>query len=259
MPNPENPAVSGNPEDNLAALLELAADRDEPLHPDLVPYIEEGGPFGSMIRHPLVYDLFMGLPGLVNRQYEQKKELLAEAVADENWHQVVFLHERPYRLKALIDYVTGYDEDGDIITLDPVTDSQDTLDLVADVWVDSENIEQVIEDWRMLFGHAHGLWLGNPAEREQFDALERYEHESLGPLVKAWRGGVVGDWSWTTNRETAEFFARRSGYPVRGAMIPVSDVFGYLTRRSEAELLVKFTDFRKSLVYPDKYERTTGW
>lgn len=243
----------------MAALLDMAADMHEPLHPDLVPHIEKGGVFGDMLRHPLVYDLFMGLPGITNRTYLRKREMLAEAIEAEAWHEVVFLHERPYRLTALIQYCTGWEHD-EAGPLWPLVESPEHWELAADVWVDSENIEQVIEDWRALFNNGEGgLWLGTPAERDQFDALERYPHETAGPCIKAWRGGTVGDWSWTTDLKVAQFFARRSGYPVRGAMIPVSDVFGYLTRRSEAELLVKFTDFRASLVYPDKHERTVGW
>ena len=242
--------VSGNlTERQMEDMRELQAMRDEPLDPELVDYIEESEQWGKMLRHPLVYQIPLFTNGHANRVLRQKQEIIAKAIEAEDWASVIWMHERPYRLGALIDYIIGRDEDGDIITLDPVTTSQETLDLVADVWVDSENIQQNIGDWRMLFGHAHGLWLGTEEERAEFDALPKIEHKD-GPLIHAWRGGSVGDWSWTTSQATAEFFARRSGLPVRGHQIPVSDVFGYLTRRSEQELLVRFTEFRRDLVYP---------
>lgn len=240
--------VSGNRFDAL--LHEQMERQTEALHPDLQPWVEEDGPWGKMLRHPLVYAVPLVLPSHANEAYAYKRRALAEAREEGDWHTVVFLHERPYRLRALIDYVTGrYDvaEDGDIIPLDDLPierQQQATLDLVADVWVDSENIEQCEDDWRALIGKARTFWLGDESEREAFDALP--------DPIPAWRGGTTGDWSWTTRRETAEFFTRRSGYEPRFALIPKADCFGYLTRRGEYELMVRLTDARYPLVYPNR-------
>lgn len=240
--------VSGNAPE-FDRLMELADWAKEELHPDLQAWVEENGPFGHpMLRHPLVYDMVLAVPGQTNRAYEHKRKLLAEAQAESDWHTVVFLHERPYRFKALLDYVTGHydDEEGAPICLDdlpPLSLTGDLLALVADVWVDSENIQQNVAEWRALIGEARTFWLGTPQERAEFDALP--------DPIPAWRGGSVGDWSWTTDETVAQFFAKRSGHPVRHALIPKADCFGYLTRRSEAELLVRLTDERYSLVYPD--------
>lgn len=234
--------VSGN---QMNDLLDLAALRNEPLHPDLVPYVEDGPlPGMTMLRHRLVYVVPLTMPGLANKAYTHKKEALAEALAEKAWHAVVFLHERPYRLSALVDYVTGHEvyDEGTPVALDDLRPDPDILDLVADVWVDSENIEENVEDWRALIGEAETFWLGSPEERAAFDALP--------DPIPAWRGGVVGAWSWTTEEKTALFFARRSGFEPRFALIPKADVFGYLTRRGESELLVRLTDEREPLVYP---------
>lgn len=240
--------VSGNvtPE-MLARMEELAAAQTAELHRDLVPYVEYSPDWGKMLRHPLVYAVPL-IPGFANNVYEAKGKALREAEAEEDWAACVWLHERPYRLTALIDYIIGRDEDDDIITLDPDLTSQDTLDLVADVWVDSENIGQNIEEWRAIFGYAYGLWLGNTTERRLFDLLP--------DPIPAWRGGTVGDWSWTTSEETALFFSRRSGIEPRHALIPKADCFGYLTRRSEYELLVRLTTERRPLVYPNEFLET---
>jgi len=232
-------------------MMDLAAEAEAELHPDLAPWVEDGS-WGKMLRHPLVYQVPLVLPGHANKAYAYKKDALESAVENEDWHSVVFLHERAYRLRALIDSVIGRTEyehgGGDIIPLCLV--DRVFWSLAADVWVDSENIEQLIEDWRALFAGAGepgcDLWLGTDDERRAFDVLP--------DPIPAYRGGVVGDWSWTTNRDTAQFFARRSGYPVREALIPKADCFGYLTRRSEYELLVRLTDERRSLVYPNESE-----
>lgn len=225
---------------------DLAADRDVELHPDLLPWVEESDTFGPMLRHPLVYEMFLGFPGVTNKTYLRKTELVKEALADEDWDTYVFLHERPYRLRALLD-VTGRNEFDEPM---PLVNRPEHWALAADVWVDSENIQQNINEWRDLLCNGEGLWLGTDEEREAFDALPRVDHIN-GPHIKLWRGGAVGDWSWTADEKVAQFFSRRSGYPVRSHLIPVADVFGYLTRRSEAEALVKFTEFRRTLVYPN--------
>jgi hypothetical protein len=240
--------MSADVSGNLVALRDLAAAREEPLDPELADWVEEGD-WGPMLRHPLVYAVPLFLPGHANRALRQKREIIRRAQEEGDWATIIWMHERPYRLGALIDTLTGRDGDtGEIIPLGPGT-PQETLDLVADVWVDSENIEQEIDNWRALLNNGQGYWLGTEAEREHFEALPVIEHKD-GPRIQAWRGGSVGDWSWTTDRKIAEFFSRRSGLPVRGHQLPVSDVFGYLTRRGEAELLVRFTEFRSTLVYP---------
>lgn len=230
-------------------MMDLAAMAAEELLPVLVPWTEDGA-FGKMLRHPLVYQVPMMLPGMANRAYKAKCAALDEAIAEQNWHRVVFLHERPHRLNALIEYVIGRDEEGEIVSL---VDVPKYWDLAADVWVDSENIGQHEDDWRdllddTLYGEPRGLWLGTTEERAAFDALP--------DPIPAWRGGVVGDWSWTTDHKIAQFFARRSGYKVRRRMIPKADCFGYFTRRGESELLVRLTPDREPLVYPDRFPET---
>lgn len=240
--------VSRNQMDQM---LDLAADHDAELLPELAEWVEEGE-WGPMLRHPLVYSIPLFLPGQANKSFLRKQELIQQAIEEEDWHTLVFLHERPYRLTALLS-VIGTDEYGEPI---PLVSTPEHWALAADVWVDSENIDQNIETWRALFCNGEGgLWLGEPEEREEFDALPRMVFKDRDGKerehIQAWRGGSVGDWSWTTDRKIAEFFSRRSGCAVRGYRIPVSDVFGYLTRRREAELMVKYTEFRAPLVYPD--------
>lgn len=222
-------------------LLDLERLQAEPLSPELLPWVEEDGTFGRILRHPLVYQVPFYNAGLANKALAHKRARLAEAVNTEDWHTVVFLHERAYRLKALIDYCTRRDDDG---MPHPARFVPEHWELAATVWVDSENINQNLADWRALIDNGRGnLWLGTNEEKAAFDALP--------DPIPAYRGGSAGDWSWTTDIKIAEFFARRSGLTVRTALIPKADCFGYLTRRGEAELLVLLTPERYSLVYPE--------
>lgn len=218
---------------------DLAKWANEPLAPELRPYVEDSS-WGKMLRHPLVYSIPLVLPGQANEALRRKTELLDKAIDEEEWHTVVFLHERAYRVSALIDYCTGRDLDGDPL---PLSSSPEYWDLAMAVWRDSENIEQHVEDWRALFADGEGLMLFDTEDAEgKFNALP--------DPIPAWRGGNVGDWSWSTERSIAEFFARRHKLYARPAMIPKSDVFGYLLARGESELLVKMTAARRRLVYP---------
>jgi len=212
------------------AMSDLAALAAEELCEELEACVEVDPTWGRMLKHPLVYSVPLSLPGLSNRALVQKRRLLDAAIEKEDWHHVVFLHERPYRLEAFIDYVTGRDEDGGAL---PLGQSQDDRDLAADIWVDSENIPQCMDDWTALFAST-SLWLGSEDERAEFDALP--------DPIPAWRGEIDdGGWSHTTDEKVAKFFATRFGAnaAITQVLIPKDKVFGYLTRRGESELLVR--------------------
>lgn len=209
---------------------DLAALAAEELCDELAEHVYDSEGFGPMLKHPLVFSVPLTLPGLANRALEQKTASLARAIERKDWHTVVFLHERPYRLAAFIDYVTGRDEDGGAL---PLGQDEDERDLAATVWVDSENIPQCMDDWTALFAST-SLWLGDAEEREAFDALP--------DPITAWRGEIDdGGWSHTTDEKIARFFATRFGAnaEIIKVEIPKDKVFGYLTRRGESELLVR--------------------
>lgn len=219
--------------DMTPEMMELMAASNEPLHPDLLDWVEEGQ-WGKMLRHPLIYSVPLTLPGMVNKGYIRKRALLEEYLRDEDWAGIVWLHERAYRLDTLIDYCTGRDDEGNPL---PLSASPEYWALAADVWVDSENIGQVMAEWSALFGDCTGFWLGTDAEREQFDLLP--------DPIPAWRGMIDdGGWSYSTDKKIAQWFANRfdGGHSVIMELIPKDRVFGYLTRRGESELLVRRTD-----------------
>ena len=210
---------------------DLKALAEEPLCDELAACVYDSEGFGPMLKHPLVFSVPLSLPGLANRALVQKRAALARAIEAEDWHSVVFLHERPYRVEALIDYVTGHDEDG--VALPLMAADLDGRELAASVWVDSENIPQCMDDWTALFAST-SLWLGDEDEQEAFAALP--------DPIPAWRGEIDdGGWSHTTDELVAKFFATRFGAnaAITKVLIPKDKVFGYLTRRGESELLVR--------------------
>jgi hypothetical protein len=219
-------------EHEKAVLKDMAA----PLHEDLVPYLTKNSIGMRMIAHPLVHDL-LPINGQANRAYAYKREALAKAEAAEDWHTVVFLHERPYRCEALIDYVLGRHEDETPFSLGEMLGRSDytaIAEVTADVWTDSENIHQHVEDWLAITeGHIPGasLLMG---DQPAFDLLP--------DVIEVWRGDCVdGGWSWSTERKVAEFFANRwdAGHELLHGFVDKRYVFGYITARSEFEVMVR--------------------
>lgn len=201
--------------------------RDEELDPELEPFVRTEGKLGwTMLKHPLVFDVPLTLPGRCNEMLAYKKKRLVEALEEQDWHTVVFLYERPYRMEAFIEHVMPH--------FNSLVDCPEEIrDLAATIWVDSENIHENIEEWHSVF-NVPGLFLGSVDERQAFDALP--------DPVRVYRAGIDdGEWSWTTERSVAEFFAGRFGHhdEILTGDVAKEHVFGYLTRRNEQEILVR--------------------
>lgn len=212
------------------ALGDLLAWRDEPLSEALQPYLDET-PVGPSLRHPLVYEVPLTLPGMANRIYVQKVEALAQAVAERDWARVIFLHERPYRLQALLDHRDRIDDD-------------DFAPLAADVWIDSENIWQCLTEWQEIFSEHPRLFRGCMSE-EEHAALD-----ALPDPVPVYRGAQTGinedGLSFTVDYDRAVWFARRrlnDDEPVViVGTVGKSDVVAYFANRGEAEIVVAAPD-----------------
>lgn len=216
--------------------------KNETLDPSLEPYVEATGPLGPMLRHPLVYQVPYFNPGMANRALRNKREALSDALDRGDLGQVIWLHERAYRTEALVRYVVGTDDEG--VPLPLAGMDQETRDLAASVWVDSENLGQVDDTWEALLRDPI------PGRLTLASVEEQAEFASLSDPLTVYRGEIEdGGYSWSLDRRIAEFFARRFGDHheiVQGTVAKV-DVFGFLTRRNESEVLVaegKVSDVR---------------
>lgn len=221
--------------DPYEALAELARQADEPLDPELEDYLEESDSWGLMLRHPLVYQIPLFNRGQANEALRKKQRMLARALDAGDWDTAIWLHERPHRTEAMIDFVVGRDGITDEVL--PVSRlNQELRNIVADVWVDSENQNQHLDDWAQMFTDPEPLMLATPEERAQFAQLPEE--------LTVFRAGIDdGGWSWTLDPLIAVFFAQPGrnhsvGAPMVTGRVDKSVVFGYLTRRAEAEVLV---------------------
>lgn len=202
----------------------------EDLDPELEDHLNDG-PLGPCIQHPLVYSI-MHTPlqnSLVNRQLQHKLEALDRARNEADWHSYVFLHERPWRLDALVDVMTE------------MTPPR-WWELFGTVWIDSENIRENYETWTDL------LRSGNPDHmRSMMSNDEMLALDALPDAITIYQGHTSerdDGWSWTTRLETAAWFARRFASLERDeamlstAWVPKTDVVAYLLSRNEYEILV---------------------
>lgn len=202
-------------------------DREEPLHPDLAPFVVKG-PLGPMLKHPLKYELSCvpELYAFINLTFEKKKQALDEYKAQKNWAQIVWLHERPYRLEAF----------GRIV--EHLSDEQ-YWQLLSEIYTDSENIWQNRQDWNRFLSskRKHSELFMSESERAFL--------KSLPEQVTVYRGYVHGknkrSISHTLSKETAAWFAQRYGSK-KGSVLTLtvhrSRIFAYKNVRNEQEVLI---------------------
>jgi len=200
------------------------------LHPDLQGYVE---PDGYTINHPLVRAIL--LPEwnhITNRVYLGKRRQIDQAVKQQAWTTYVALHERPYRVEALLELMNEFGVAGEHLW--PV---------VGWLWSDTEGVT----GWR-------AIWSEDPEYRHLvMDEKERQAFDQLPPELTIWRGvnrqNAVLSFSWTLDREKAVWFAHRfadDNDPLLLAEGRVSKahVLAYFAGRKEAEIVVFPEDVR---------------
>jgi hypothetical protein len=170
----------------------------------------------------------MMLPGRLNEQYSYKRKALIVAASQKDWHTYVFLHERPYRLDALIHISETYS-----------LSNKKFWELVGSVWTDSENIYQNVKEWQEVWA------TGRPNHQAAMTKDERLALAALPDELTIYRGAREDlnedGLSWTTDRARAEWFAKRFNREgdavVLEARVTKHDVLAYFTGRNESEVV----------------------
>lgn len=206
-------------------------DKQEPLHPDLVPYIEPwalGKTSMKCLRHPLIYEVpyFEQYNTIINARYAHTLERVKRHLANRDWEGYVWDHERPYRFEAFQT----------ILQKRSRPKGKVYWKLLADVWIDSENIWQNKEEWAECFEKNYPykqLGLMNRNERKKFSKLPM--------TLSVYRGGRTWEGlSWTLSYEKAKWFAERlqeTGSTVHKGVIERKYVWALFTRRGEEEVV----------------------
>lgn len=192
-------------------------------------------PIGEVVKHPLVihvgYHPFFNHQ--LNEQLKYKLEAVPKALAEKDWHSLIFLHERPYRIWALFMYEDKIDND------------EDYWEILSAIWGDSENLWQYKKDLPKLFFPRNR----DMALRYKFMSTEDYNYlQTLPNQVDIYRGynhyNSKG-WSWTLSPTRATWFAKRligmegdHSARVATATVAKKDIIAYYNGRNEQEIIV---------------------
>jgi predicted ABC-type ATPase/DNA-directed RNA polymerase specialized sigma24 family protein/8-oxo-dGTP pyrophosphatase MutT (NUDIX family)/curved DNA-binding protein CbpA len=203
------------------------------LNEELAEYYDEEGPLGfPTIRHPLMYWMGPVDADLINKMFSQKVNAVNDAYENGKWNSYIYMHERPYRLDALMD-------------IEDRMSDEEFWENVGSIWVDSENIWQNQDVWSDI------LTSDRPGREKIMTAEELQDFNNLPDEITVYRGHIKGKnkdgLSWTTSEEKARWFANRlaSGKDVpevAEGTVKKSDVIAHFTRRGESEIVVSSPD-----------------
>lgn len=215
----------------MSNILELFS-KKESLDPELMMYYEEGDTF-KMIRHPLVYSVpyFENMNAFLNKQLKQKKEAVTKSLVDKDFHHYIWLHERPYRLKAFQD-----------VSLKIFQKSfTEYWSILGEIWTDSENIYSNISAWKNL------LDTKVKAKIYFMTDKEIVQFENLPKTLTVYRGSTHDGLSYTLNKDVAKWFAKR--FDKKGKIftrkIKKSEVFAFISRRREEEVIIHPSELKR--------------
>jgi hypothetical protein len=203
-------------------------DKIEELDSNLKPFFSKN-PI-PMIKHPLVYSIFHQpqLNVFVNNQYKHKSEKLKSSINSMDYDSIIFLHERPYRLNAFVEFIHNDEK---------ITDQQ-YWKLLSEIWIDSENIYQNKHYWKYLLN-------GKRKGKEFFMSSEDCKYfNNLPDIITIYRGYIPKKnktgFSYTLDKEKAEWFANRfsNNGNIIEKTIRKKDAFAYLNGRGEQEIIM---------------------
>ena len=204
-------------------------DRVEDLHPDLQSGLQDHPSLGKILHHPLAihvpYSTMMN--AYINERYKHIQSQLKKYEEAEDWHMYIFTHERPYRFQIFLDV-------NDRIL------KEDYGDLVAALWIDSENIYQHRDAWVDVFRNAMilGSLLMDEEDWNRFIDLPETMTIYRGIQFQSQTEGL----SWTLDRDKAIWFmnrwARKGTNPqLLVGKLDKEDVIAYYGGRGESEIV----------------------
>ena len=201
--------------------------KEEPLCNELLAYYSNDGKFPK-VQHPLVYSVPHSnmMNALLNFQYKIRQEEMLKKLAEEDWEGYVFIHEKPFRLNAFLIIADSIQSDGRY------------WELLGEIWVNSENIWQMIREWRgcLKSKRLNQHLFMRPEDLETFKNLPEELTVYRGYGLEANMRGM----SYTLSLEKAIWFAQRFGAQggVFKKQIKKVDAFAYMNSRNEQEIIL---------------------
>jgi len=209
--------------------MDVNLDQVEDLVPPLQAYLEDLGQFGEGLRHPLVFIVPYSehFAKQANALFTLKTKRIQKSIQSHDWEQIMWLHERPYRLWAFSQF-------------NKFMEPQQYWTILKAIWMDTEF--PMVEK---------GLWLSMftaqvKQKRKLMGGAERRALQSLPETVDIYRGyngskqGTLG-LSWTLSRDKALWFARRFGEDnpiIATATCKRDSILAYFHARGEQEIVI---------------------
>lgn len=201
--------------------------KSEPLNPELEARMSVVSGL-KQIHHPLMIEIMPNkrLYAFYNKRLEVKKQAIAKYLSEKKLSSYVFMHEKPYRLDAFIEFVemTNYPKD------------QEYWETISDIWRTVENIWQQKAEWKSVLVSENNHLFMTKEEREFLNALPDEVTVYRGCNIKNEDG-----YSYTLSIETAQFFSKRigckDGYIIK-KVVPKKNIFAYTDGRNESEIII---------------------
>jgi|688.fasta_scaffold161898_1 hypothetical protein len=199
--------------------------RYEPLRADLRQYVN-----GGWIHHPLFVGEVQnaGYCGHIHTTIDARQRRLESLLGEGRYDDAVMTHETPYMLDALEQYANHLDDAMFWKTF-------------GMVWQMSENLWQYQPAIRRIMDH------NRPRRDEMMTAKERHAVGTMPDPIAIYRGytrpGSMKGWSWTTDPDKADWFARRFADAGGACFVAEGTVskqylIAYFTGRNESEIVV---------------------
>ena len=211
---------------NTATKTDQATIAYEDLHPDLRNHVRHVDDRMPILHHPLVVGIYLdAMAEHYNAVYTQNRSKLARLESQKEWSKAIWLHERPYRMDAIMLYADDMEPPNYSATL-------------AAVWADTEFPFDHTSDWLDLFTDPKFIEMYAMTETD-FEALRNMPDNLV--IYRGCSKDKQEGMAWTTEKETAQWFAARWGLGdnrVYTTTVPRRDVFMFCDSRGESEIVV---------------------
>lgn len=206
----------------------------ELLDPELVPCITHHSSGIVTVAHPLVFGLYSEAQHRqFNEQLRFRKQRLPELIKERAWMEAVLLYQRPYRLKALLNFLPVDDIPG-----------EEFWELVGFVYTDSESVRDDYSAWDDLLRSASNDHLAFMMSTEDKLELAAIQASPTATLYQGHTADRDDGWSWTTSLDTARWFADRFAFledsspRLSTVSVDTRNIHVFFGGRDESEVLI---------------------
>ena len=227
--------LPGNEEAKRILKQHFAEYASEPLDDALASCIQQYDDGITMVEHPLVHQIYSPIHNRsLNRTLSEKQQQVQEFVEAKRWDSAVFMHERPYRIDALLRL-----RDSSKLS------SEEFWPVVGSVYTDSESIRDDFSVWDRLLRSASpdemALMMTSPDDKTELAAIHAQ------PTITVYQGHTserTDGWSWTTNERVGRWFACRfagledTAGRLSAAVVDTRNIVVFFGSRNESEVLI---------------------